>query len=345
MADILTEFELKLKELKDLAHKEGKKSVFCFASTKNISTQNYYYTSFRISKIAVSICLMIKDVSTIEDILERLDGKVDFVAYDAEIKFLEVESLPILIKQKLKKTPVLSFLGNKMTSSAVVSFLQARLALSKELLSKKKVLIYGAGHLGGKIALDLIDHGCDIKICRRDFNKAREIVSAVNILKAPFSSGSIQAIMANEANSFSYDILLACSNEPSSIGLDIVKVSSKNSILIDVGLGNFSEEALSYLFSEKRLVFVANIQSSFNSMVDHLLQDYKSYSGEMRAFIDEVEVYKSGVLSPKGAVVVDNLSDIQVVYGVSAGNGLLLKGAEEEAYSKELQLVRSKIQR
>ena len=48
---------------------------------------------------------------------------------------------------------------------------------------EKKITIVGAGNIGSKLALILLERGSKIVICRRDFKKSKLIARTINLIK------------------------------------------------------------------------------------------------------------------------------------------------------------------
>lgn len=326
----------KLESLLQECRKQNKKSVFCFASTKNKSTKNYYFTTLRVSEEAICLCLMIQDLNHLKEMTDIIDGKVDYILYDAEVKFPELKNLPVKLKTFVKKSKIVSFLGNKTTAHAATSFIQHHFRKMGQSSISGDVLIFGAGHLGSLIAQDLVETGCRVTLVRRSLDKAIANAEAINNLKSPFSEGLALAQSQSNLKSDSFDVIIACTNEPGSVGLELVKHTSSNCLFMDVGIGNFSVESLEFISSRQQIVYMANVLNSFNATLSFILKDEVTLSSPDHEKVEGLEIYRSGVIAPKGAVVVDNISNTKAVFGVSTGTGSLFKEDDGEEYKTKI---------
>jgi hypothetical protein len=260
-----------LKELKKISKKDKKKTAFVIGNTAKFDDKGYYFTPIRVSERLVSFGIILFKEELAKKITKLLDGKINFIFVDAEKKtFFKSNNVPSNIerrvKENIKKSTLLVFKGNDLTVDAIDLFLTHYYKNDLRGLGGKKIAIIGAGNIGSKIALNLVERGAKVYLTRRNKEKLKTICSAINFIKPKNC----------KEKAHSSDILKACKDADVVIGsadgkqvinLKMIKKAKKNCLIIDAGKGTINNEVMSYANRLNKKVFRANITSSFEGLV------------------------------------------------------------------------------
>ena len=152
------------KQLKDNLNtlkKGSAKTVFTIATTSKKEAEPYLTPIRRSDLFSVCGCVIFEQ-SILKEIVEIIDGQVDYIFVDSEKKIpvtihpklnvVETGNLSKVCFQEIKKSRILEYKPNDITVNATWSFLSQKL----NFLSGKKVSILGSGNIGSKLALKLV---------------------------------------------------------------------------------------------------------------------------------------------------------------------------------------------
>lgn len=120
----------------------------------------------------------------------------------------------------------------------------------------------------------------------------------------------------------SASIVLGLSQKQESIGDDIVSVLPPNSAIYDIGLGNLSSTAAATARARGLRLYRLDNRAGVSSAIVRLLEtDYMvdKVMGQLR--IKNVEVVAGGLLAPPDAVIVDDIRNPMLIFGVADGRG------------------------
>ena len=106
-------------------------------------------------------------------ISKLIDGKFDLIFVDLEKKvksttrfgYINIERAA---KDTIKKTRILGYKGNDLTIQACETLIHYLFNKDKRGIGGKKILILGAGNVGFKIALKLVECGAELYLFRRN---------------------------------------------------------------------------------------------------------------------------------------------------------------------------------
>jgi len=185
----------------------------------------------------------------------------------------------------------------------------------------KKIGIIGAGNIGSKIGLYLTERGAKVYLNRRNKKKLSHIVKAINLLKP--SNSKENAIQSDKLTaSRNADVLIGSSNGKAVIDSKMINSLKKNSIIIDAGKGTLTEKALSFAIKRKFKIYRVDIFPSLEGLIA------KSFSMENQIVkyskkkkVNGFNILNTGVLGRYGDIIVDNIDDIKIVYGICDGKG------------------------
>ena len=186
----------------------------------------------------------------------------------------------------------------------------------------KKALIIGLGNIGFKISLKLVENGATVFLFRRNQNKLLNLKNAINNIK-PSATASKALILKKAPRNFkNYDLVIGSSDQASIISYNQVKAVGKKTLLIDIGKGNFSQEATQYLIENKINIFRLDVTSSYFSYLDNLIYTEKVYDKKNYIFKkNSINFVSQGIVGQKNDIIVDDVNNPKLIYGICDGKG------------------------
>jgi hypothetical protein len=328
----LDEVFSRILEIKSL----NKKTIFSISTTTK-QEESAYLTPVRICKDFILTGCIIFDQKNLSILLEKIDGEVDIVLVDSEKKiplhvddsnyeldqavgYMETESISKNCFQHIKKSKIFEFKPSDLTVNATWSFLSHRL----EFLSGKKISILGAGNIGSKLALKLVECGAEVCLYRRDANKGNQIIHGLNLIKPESVVANVQFHQDPMQASFMSDVLIGASSGHPIIDENIINNVKKNCLIIDLGKNNLTKNAIKVATQHSMEICRTDVTPALESYVYEVLkmQDIleNSYGKKDLGYCN---IVSGGFFGSFGDVVVDRINNPQRIIGVCQGNGLL----------------------
>jgi len=330
--------------------KKKKLKYFCVTITTNTSkgVKKTYLAPLREIDNILIFGVIVYSTEQLKKICQVLDRSVDAIFVDTEKKipfliggkhkkkfntdqiksrykkdrmsheFVELGNLASTLKSNTENTLVHEFKPNDITVEHVWLLLRSHFGI----LGKKKMAIIGSGNIGFKLGLKLVESGVSTTLHRRDLNKCMFFSNAINLIKpestladASFSSDKIKAC-------FSANAIIGCTNDLNTISVDMLKCMHPNGIVIDVGKGNISRQAVNYAKKKKIKVIRCDITKTINNFINFYLNFYieKNPAGTQE-IKKNLRIVSGGFIGKKGDIVVDNFTKPLQVLGVSDGSG------------------------
>ena len=313
-----------------------KKTVFSISTTTK-QERNPYLTPVRACKDFVLGGCVIFDQENLSSLLKNIDGKVDIILSDSEkmipIHFRKLNSGEIQRLDKveevrssnvcfraIKKSYVFEYKPNDLTINSAWSFLSQRL----NYLDEKKICILGAGNIGSKLALKLVESGADVSIYRRNIDKGTIITDGLNLIKPECVINKIQFYSDAEQASSRADVLIGASNGYPIIDKNIVMNLKRDCLIVDLGKNNLTENAIKIATEYSMNIFRTDVTPAIEAFVHELLktQDILMHSCGKKD-LGFCNIVSGGYFGRNGDIVVDNIDKPLHVLGVAQGNGLL----------------------
>ena len=206
-----------LDEVIAIASKQGRLTGFCIGNTRKVSSADMYLTPIRYSSELISGSVIVYSVRQAVKVAGYVDGKVDYVLVDTEKKVSsslygdDIGNIERSVREIIRISKILTFKGNDLTVNSIDAFLEQALVAYPRGLGGKSVAIIGAGNIGSKLALKLVERGMNVTITRRDKTKLATIVDALNIIKPKETSVSVRGTTNNLAAAKNVDVLIGLS--------------------------------------------------------------------------------------------------------------------------------------
>ncbi|MDA7738848.1 hypothetical protein N8899_03545 [Amylibacter sp.] len=313
-----------------------KRTVFSISTTTK-QEQNPYLTPVRACQDFVLGGCVIFDQEHLSSLLKKIDGAVDIILADSEkmipLRVRKLNSVAInrldrlgevriskICFQLIKKSHVFEYKPNDLTINAAWSFLSQRL----NYLDEKKICILGAGNIGSKLALKLVECGADVGIYRRNIDKGYIIIDGLNLIKPECVNKKIQLYSDAEQASYNADVLIGASSGVPIIDENIVKNLKRDCLIVDLGKNNLTENAIKIATEYSLNIFRTDVTPAIEAFVYELLKTQDilkhSYGKKDLGFCN---IVSGGYFGRTGDIVVDSIDSPIRVLGVAHGNGLL----------------------
>ena len=307
---------------------KGRTTGFAIGNTSDLFPSGCYYEMpIRETSEFIYGGVVVRDVDTAKAAAALVQGKVDYVFADDEKKVRKIYyganddgNIEKAVHGVLTKSPLISYKGNDLAVEAVDVLVRSLVPS----LRGNIIAVIGAGNLGSKIALKLVERGENIKVYRRDRKKLTTIVAGINTIKSQNTHAKVTAAPNIAAACRDAYIIIGATNEKGVITKDMIP-PAKNPVLIDVGKGCFADDVVADPTYRIYRVDVSIIQKYF---FYSLVQAHEHFKKKMdRKFIPAIRttIITMGLLARKGEVIVDDIDHPTQVVGISAGKGVLEK--------------------
>lgn len=346
----LTEVVSKITEIKAL----NTKTIFSIATTTKQENKSYL-TPVRVSNDFCLTGCVIFDQKVLLHLLQKIDGMVDVILVDSEKKiplrifneiegvaerhetvgYVETGNLSRICFQHIKKSKIFEFKPNDLTVNATWCFLSQRL----HFLSGKKICILGAGNIGSKLALKLVECGAEVHLYRRDSYKGYHVTQGLNLIKPENTVANVQFHQNIIQASFRSDVLIGASSGYPIIDATVINSVKMNCLIVDLGKNNLTEGAIKIAAQHSMEIYRTDVTPALEGYIYEVLkmQDIleNSYGKKDLGFCN---IVGGGFFGGIGDIVVDQIHNPTHVIGVSEGNGSLKKELNNEDQSNIQQL-------
>ena len=326
-----------LKKISKIAEEEDKLSGFCIGNTAKIESNGAYYTPIRNTSIMVAGGIIVYSEKQAIDIAKIVDGKVQYILVDAEKKVPDAMSLsgePANIERAVRETIQESTLwvykGNDLSVEAVDNLLSYLTKDDLRGIGGKQVAILGAGNIGSKLALKLVERGANVVITRRDKTKLINITRALNYIKPIYTIAKITCTSDNDKAAMGAEILIGVTSSPI-ISPQMIKKLALNPIVLDVGKGAFQSEAIQVAEEMGIVIYRLDVSAAFEGMIHRLwaIENALNNNFGRRLFHGEC-IISGGLLGRTNEVVVDNVFHPKEIFGIANGKGDFVRELSEE---------------
>ncbi len=328
MKNYFKDFEDKILYLKKTAKKEGKKTAFFISNTKKFENVLFYTTPIRKTKHYVYFGIVLFDDSVAKKIAKKVDGNFDVIFVDTEKKSYKLTKNRIInvertIKENIKKTYLRFYKANDLTINSAEDLLTIYFKKEVRNLSGKKILVLGAGNIGFKLSLRLIERGAEVYLYRRNKKRLNEMCKVINFIKPNGTIAKAKKMYSVKSNLKKFDIILCTANQKGILKIDSIRNLKKNVLLVDVGKGIFDSQTLKLLNESNIYVHRLDVSPSLNMLLEGN-ESFKEFEIKKIYEIKKSNNYRlvsQGLLGQKFDLITDNPSDPNIIYGICDGMG------------------------
>jgi len=318
-----------VKKITTIGQIERKKTVFLIGNTIKVEDAKFYLTPIRNYAQVVLSGVIVYSEEIAKKIAKEVDGLVDYVFVDAEKKISDDHSITgepgnieRAVKEVIKKSALISYKSNDLTVDAADAFISEYYSKDLVGIGGKKIALIGAGNIGSKLAQKLVERGSNVYLYRRNKDKLNLIVRQINTIKSvytvakAFSSSSVMEA-CNGA-----EILIGATDGIPVIDASIINTLPIKSLLIDIGKGSISEEAIKKANSRNLAVYRLSIESVLEGMLVSLISTHDVLNQRTgRGYYHKIKVVSGGLLAQNDEIVVDDYRKPKLIYGIGNGYG------------------------
>ena len=262
-----------LKKIKQISKKKKKLSGFMIGNTTKPEKKKFYFTPIRVTEKMVLSGLIVYSEVYAKLAAKYIDGKVDYVLVDAEKKIPPKKdgnpsNIERRVKEVLKKSKLWAYKGNDLTVDAVDILLTFLMKKDLRGIGGKKIAVLGAGNIGTKISLLMVERGAKVFLTRKNFKKLKGTVETLNSIKPLYTREKVNPIKNNFEAIKSADIIIGATNGKPVINKKMLLQLSHNVIIIDVGKGTLDKDALSYAVTRGINVHRVDISAALNGFIN-----------------------------------------------------------------------------
>ena len=316
-------------EVNRQARLENKLTGFCIGNTRKVNSTGLYFSPLRKTSRLIAGSAIVYDVGQAVSVARAVDGRVDYVLIDTEKKIStelygtdNVGNVERAVRETVKKSRVLTYKGNDLTVDSIENLIVQILSTYPRGLSGKRAAIIGAGNVGSKLALKLVERGMDVFLIRRDRVKLAAIVTALNIIKPAETIATVSAGADNLSIAQDVDLLVGLTQGTPVITMAMVDVMAPGAVVVDGGKGCCEPEAIRRAQEKDIPIYRADIRPGFEGHMCMALETERIVEYALgRTEFDGVPVVSSGLLARPNEIVVDSIVDPNAVFGVADGLG------------------------
>ena len=334
--------EIALEVIK-IAEKTNRIPMFVIENTAGIKEKSMFFPPIRYAPKVVAGVANKRTIEEAKKIAKSVDGIVETILVDVEKKSKGLEEIEEVIKKEVVKSKVSMVKLNDMTMEAV----DALIAQLTDTVHGKRVVIIGAGNIGSKLALKMVERGANVVITRRIEEKVevKKIVQALNIIKPKGTRAKVTGTTDNLKAARGADVLVCFAPKVPVITSEIVNVMNPKGLLIDGGIGTIYPDAIKLAIQRGIRVLRLDMRAGFAGGVTTLLETNSFIKNVMgKSSVANVPVVAGGFIGDKGDIIVDNISKPTQVIGVADGSGGVLKDPGPE-FKRRMEKVKREITR
>jgi len=327
--NIVKQLDQLIKDVLELKANKPLNLIFSIGNTKTFSDESVYFTPIRITDEFILLGAIVFSEIEGKAILNKIDGIFDLIYIDSEKKsksstykkgFFNLERVGI---ETIKKSKLRHYKGNDITVDSIDKLVFNLLKNKGKHIGGSNILIVGLGNIGFKTSLRLVERGVNIYVLTNNINRSRKLIEAINVIKPNETIASVKFFdKENIQLTKNLDIII----------LTHLSTISKNSIIynrtsdfcdfLDVGKGCLSEYQLEDLNKKGNSCIRLDVGDSF---LEYLVQDLNSLSNIFNKptskIIQNKKFISRGLIGVKGDIVVDNINNPKIIYGICNGTG------------------------
>lgn len=243
-----------------------------------------------------------------------------YIQNSKTVSGVEFGNISSAVRKTFPEKKIINFKPNDLTVESIWSFLSHKFYN----FSGLKIAIMGTGNIGFKIALKLVESGCDVNLYRRDETKGNFFSNCINLVKhkntlarAEFFNDPIKASTLCNA------IIGTSKTDTPVITNQMIQVMHKKGLLIDCGKGNISEDGIKLAMETKINIYRTDVTSGIISFVNQS-SEIKSLVNEKtgrKEILKGIFVISGGVFGNYEDIIVDNYSKPKLIHGMANGKG------------------------
>ncbi|EZH65913.1 hypothetical protein DH09_13870 [Bacillaceae bacterium JMAK1] len=289
-----------------------------------------------------AISFLVANQNEVTTILEKVDGRVDYIFVDQESK----QSYKLFNYSCLmvKESKLIGYKPNDATVEATDLLVRDHF---KDKFDDKSIIIIGTGNIAAKLALRFKERGANIHVYGRNYTKAVQVVTGINYI-LPKKEAPINVV--KDLNTIKYqDVLISFVSAKHYVSGDFINLlKEQNSLAIDGGINNFSEQ---FIKNTNRIGIASvrlDVRLGFAYTLQKVIPETYSFLNEVKGkkFINKIEIVAGGVIGKKGSIIVDSINAPSQIVGVANGTGGIINEFEyTEQDKRRLSIIKEYMER
>ncbi len=319
-----------------IANAEGKITGFSIGNTAKISAHDLYFTPIRNTSLMIMAGVIVYSEEQAENIAKIVDGKVQYILVDSEKKIAPFElentaNVERIVRKTTQQSKLWFYKGNDLSVEAVDGLLAQLTSKLWGTIEGKKIAILGAGNLGAKLALKLVERGAQVVITRRNKQALEMITQAINYIKPTYTQASVIGMGDNREAAKDVQILIGAVQGTPVITEEMINGLANDAIIIDVGKGTLHFEAIEAAKKRGFEVYRLDVSAAFDGLIHKLWaieNTVEKKSGRRKLYGESL--VSGGLLAGYQEIVVDNVWSPHRVYGIADGQGDFIRPLTSE---------------
>ncbi len=255
---------------------------------------------------------------------EYVDGVVDYVAVDCEKKLgvhlrdgkYLTGALDKRVFELLQKSKQVLIKPNDITVEAIFDLCTDQATL----VSGAKISVIGVGNIGFKCALKLTEAGAEVSLWDRKARELNAIAATMNVVKPKGTLATPRPCNTIEQSCIDKDILISCVSASDIVNEDHIKLLNQNALVIDVGKGNLSRDAVEVINETDRTLVRLDVGYQMIRRLETIMFR-TDLDRPNRKRVGTLKMVSGGAVGEAGTVIVDNVSEPKFIVGLCDGVG------------------------
>lgn len=318
----LKNLKILTKDINRISKKKRKIRIFIISNTADKSVSKYL-TPIRESLNCIYAGAVVYDDNTAKKICLFLKKKIDYIFVDTEKKAaLDKKTGTInierVVRENFELDKIFYFKANDLTVESASNFLEMLFQKDIRNISNKKVLIIGAGNIGFKLGLKLIERGVKVFLNGKTYESTNKLITVINRIK-PSATLNKAKNFSNIKKDFSkFDIIVNASNSQKIIFKKKDLLFKKNIIFLEIGKNLFSIEALNKYIKNNIKIYRLDVTQGFNELIEKKIntKDQWKKTKFIRILKKNLHLVSKGLLGKEDDIIVDNPIKPKIIYGV-----------------------------
>ena len=308
-----------LNDIHKISKKEKKSRAFIISNTADKKTKKYL-TPLRKSANCIYGGAVVYDDLTTKKICQLLKNKIDYLFVDTEKKASRKNgaiNIERTVRENINLEKIFYFKANDLTVDAASNFMELLFHKDIRNVSNKKILIIGAGNIGFKLSLKLIERGVKVFLNGKRKIDTTNLISAINQIKPDATMNKVKHLPKIENNIDQFDVIINVTNGTHKILKNKKILLKKNVIFLEIGKNLFSNEVLNHYLNIGISIFRLDMSNSFNELIEKKINTKNEWKKIKfsRNKKNGLNLISLGLLGKNGDIVVDDSTNPKIIYG------------------------------
>ena len=306
-------------------------------TTNTSSTKFPYFPKLRFFNKNLIFGVVVYSQDQAKDICKLVDKKAEYIFVDSEKKIsfnikntlntnkknlsiydIDLGHLISICSKNIRFSKLIEFKPNDLTVDSTWLMLSNYF----NILSGKNIAIIGAGNIGFKLGLKLVETGASVNLYRRNSDTGVNFANSINSIKPQSTIASANFISDPIRACLFCDAIIASANSSNSINIDMVKVMKPGGIIIDIGKGCIDKKSIKFALDHKITVLRCDI----NNNIINFISEYLNYPNVtsvvgIKKISKNINIVSGGYIGSYGDIVVDDYKHPKEIIGICNGTG------------------------